>query len=150
MRHLSSAEIREEIRELVETTLAEEGNESDEVIKIILQNIPDMTQITKPSQIGKFAFSFTKIAKEIKVEVDGQFINVAQWWKNLNITCNDIYMLYTMSISNRIRFLRRTGGLADGIADHYKQRVKGLMEYPAVWLPTLDMNTPESNERYWL
>ena len=93
---------------------------------------------------GKVALLFNRLAKEIKVEVENQIINVAQWWRKINDTCDE------MTIANRMKFLRKTGGLAEGVNNHYRQRVMDFMEDTTGWLPALDLFTPEMNERYWL
>ena len=80
------------------------------------------------------------------MDVKNQFINVAQWWRKINQLCND----YEIVISDRFKFLRKTGGLAEGVNNHYRQRVIDFMENTESWLPTLDLSTPDCNERYWL
>ena len=142
--HLTKEEMQLQVRDLVEEKLAETGNESGEAMRIVLDNLPIPSAST--SSKVKNVTSFNRIAKDIKVDVKNQFINVAQWWKKINDRCDDL----DMPIITRIKFLRKTGGLADNVNNHYRQRVIDFMEDTDSWLPSLDLFTPDSNERYWL
>jgi hypothetical protein len=92
---------------------------------------------------------FVKVAKMIKPQTKGSFINIAEWFRDIELYCSD----YAISLPNRVRMLARTGGLSPVPAKDYEQtirRVQELIKNIRRWLPEYNPGMEEKEGNYWL
>jgi hypothetical protein len=90
---------------------------------------------------------YVKVAKFITPQTKGSFINMAEWFRDLEVYSCD----YAISLPNRIRMLARTGGLAPG-KDYNStiRRVMEIMKNIRKWLPEYNPGVEEKEGYYWL
>jgi hypothetical protein len=90
---------------------------------------------------------FVKVAKMIKPQTMGSFINIAEWFRDLELYSSD----YAISLPNRVRMLARTGGLSP--VKEYEptiRRVQELIKNIRKWLPEYNPGVEEKEGNYWL
>ena len=143
---MTMEEVLEEVGEVVREKLECEGNESTLAWSIIMDNLPKPGVITKPGTESSVTGKFKRAAKSIAPAVDGSFISLKEWLEKLNEACED----NGMSIAMRIKFLARTGGLADDVHDSYQARVKDFMKNHKLWLSEYNTKHDEHDDHYWL
>ena len=110
-----------------------------------MDNIPKLGVYTKKGYETTVTTGFKKAVKQIKPVSEGQYISVEEWWKQINELADD----QGWSLAMRVRFLLRTGGLAKGVNDTYRDRVTNILENYHSWLD-YDNKAPEEDNNYWL
>jgi len=142
---LTRAEVVDQLLAYAYDALARQGKDTTEVRRIIAQNMPSFTVVTKFGSRSTIMNSFSKHVKDIKPHCDGQYISMDEWWQSLAEMAQDL----GISIPFMCRFMAKTGALASGIHDVYRQRVKDMWKDRARWLPNYDPNRDEKELEYW-
>jgi hypothetical protein len=140
-------EIHEEIAVYVSEKLTLRGRGTAMTEAILLDNLPPIGVVSKASQRSAQIRDMVRQVKEIKPQSNGTtFISLCDWWKAINDQANS----FCWSIELRILFLKNTGGLAAGIHDENRDRVKEMMTDISSWLTDYDVGHRETDARYWI
>ena len=138
--------IEAEVRLYVEEHLERQGNATPLAIKTLVESIPRLGVYTRKGHEASVTGSFNKHVKDMKPYSDGSFISMPQWWRKLRERADD----NGWSLPMLIRFIGRTGGLAQGVNDGVRKRVIDLMDNYQSWLPHYEPQRPEVDNRYWV
>jgi len=138
-------DVLEEVLVYVQDRLSLIHQDNPENISILMDNIPPLGIYNKyPGQVSS---KFKKGASDIKPETHKSYICFREWWKMIE----EVASLAGWSIKSRVLFLGKTGGLAEGVKDDYRDRVKNLIEDISIWLPRkYNKAKSERDNRYWL
>jgi len=139
------AEVTDTLLAYAFDALGEEGKDTEEVRRIVTENMPPFTLVTKHGQKPNITNAFSKNVKDIKPYCDGEYISMDEWWKALAEMAQDL----GLSIPLMCRFLAKTGGLAKGVHDAYKKRVIDMWKDRSSWLTNYDANRDEKALEYW-
>jgi hypothetical protein len=139
-------DISDEVEAYVTEGLEQLGLENELLIRCMVDNLPKLGLYTRKGYESSTTSAFVKIVKTITPYTSRAFISVTEWWKLLNQVGDD----NGLSIPYRVRFLARTGGLAQKVNESYRTRVQGLMTNYKSWLPLYESTRDEEDHRYWL
>lgn len=138
--------IEEEVRVYVTEQLEKQGNATPLAIGILVENIPRLGVYTRKGHSASVTSAFTKHARDMKPHTDGPFISMHQWWRMLKERADD----NGWSLPMLVRFIARTGGLAEKVNEGIRKRVIDLMKNYQSWLPHYEPQRSELDNRYWL
>jgi hypothetical protein len=136
-----------EIENFAEEKLKKGNKWNDTTMDIIRSNVMENSRFTPGrSMESKFMSSFDAMQKKIDPDVEGQYVNVAQWLALLN----DQGTSFGIPIKFLFQFLKDTGGLKVDHCKTVQKRVKDMFKTVHQWLREYKPTHDVTDDRYWM
>jgi hypothetical protein len=126
--------------------LKKERKLTELTLRMIRENVHDNLHFSPGrGNEGRFMANFAAMQKKMTPDIQGQFVNVAQWLALLK----DQATSFGMPLSFVFQFMKDTGGLKDGHCPGVQDRTKKLFTRIR-WLEGFSVAHDPMDDRYWI